>query len=96
LLRQGTSLVFDINYFDEPYPGPWEWDIKSLAASAVLTGRETGFGNEVNRELAMVVNRCYRKSIANFALVPFLDVWRYDVGVDEVLEVFDKSSRKDR
>jgi hypothetical protein len=44
----------------------------------------------------MVVNRYYQKSIANFALVPFLDVWYYDVEVDEILEVFDKFSRKGR
>lgn len=90
------KLVFDINDFDETYPGPWEWDLKCLVTSVVLTGREKGVGNEVNRELAMVVNRCYQKSIANFALVPFLDVWYYDVEVDEILEVFDRFSRKDR
>jgi len=44
----------------------------------------------------MVVNRYYQKSIANFALVPFLDVCYYDVEVDEILEVFDRFSRKDR
>ncbi len=61
-----------------------------------ITGREKGVGDEVNRELAMVVNICYQKSIANFALVSFLDVWYYDVDVDEVLEVFDGFFRKDR
>jgi uncharacterized protein (DUF2252 family) len=90
------KLVFDINDFDETYPGPWEWDLKRLTTSAVLIGREKGFGNDVNRELAMVVNRCYQKSIANFTLAPFLDVWYYDVEVAGVLEVFDRSSRKDR
>ena len=43
------KLVFDINDFDETYPGPWEWDLKRLATSAVLMGREKGFGNEVNK-----------------------------------------------
>jgi len=90
------KLVFDINDFDETYPGPWEWDLKRLATSAVLTGREKGFGNEVNRKLAMVVNRCYQEAIVNFSLAPFLDVWYYDVAVDEVLEAFKRSSRKDK
>lgn len=89
-------MVFDINDFDETYPGSWEWDLKRLATSAVLIGRKKGFDNEVNRELAMVVNRSYQKSIANFALFPFLDVWYYEVEVDEILEVFDRSSQKDR
>jgi hypothetical protein len=59
-------------------------------------GNGKGVGNEVNRELAMVVNRYYQKSIANFALVLFLDVWYYDAEIDEILEVFDRFSRKDR
>ena len=37
------NLVFDINDFDEAYPGPWEWDLKRLAASAVIAGRDNGF-----------------------------------------------------
>ncbi len=90
------KLVFDINDFDETYPGPWEWDLKRLATSSVLTGREKGFDNEVNRKLAMVVNRSYQEAIVNFALAPFLDVWYYDVAVDDVLEAFKRSSRKDK
>jgi len=90
------KLIFDINDFDETYPGPWEWDLKRLATSAVLTGREKGFDNEVNRKLAIVVNRCYQEAIVNFALAPFLDVWYYDIEVDEVLEAFKRSSWKDK
>ncbi len=90
------NLVFDINDFDETYLGPWEWDLKRLATSAVLFGREKGFDKDANRKLAMVVNRCYQKSIANFALAPFLDVWYYDVKMDEVLKVFDRFPRKDK
>jgi uncharacterized protein (DUF2252 family) len=90
------KLVFDINDFDETYPGPWEWDLKRLATSAVLTGREKGFGNEVNRELAMVVNRSYQEAIVNFASATFLAVWYYDVAVNEVLEAFKRSSWKDK
>jgi uncharacterized protein (DUF2252 family) len=50
------KLVFDISDFDGTYHGPWAWDLKCLATSAVLTGREKEFGNEVSRELAMVIN----------------------------------------
>ena len=40
------NQVFDINDFDEAYPGPWEWDLKRLAASAVVSGRQNGFGDK--------------------------------------------------
>ena len=55
------KLVFDINDFDETYPGPWEWDLKRLAASAVVAGRENGFGDAVNRKLAKAVCGAYRR-----------------------------------
>ncbi|TFH03591.1 MAG: DUF2252 domain-containing protein [Methanosarcina sp.] len=88
------KLVFDINDFDETYPGPWEWDLKRLAASAVVAGRDNGFEDEVNRKLAMVVSRYYRRAMVRFAQAAFLDVWYYHVEMDKVLEVFEKSSRK--
>jgi hypothetical protein len=47
------KLVFDINDFDEAYPGPWEWDLKRLAASAVVAGRENGFSEKKCRSLAV-------------------------------------------
>jgi uncharacterized protein (DUF2252 family) len=90
------KLVFDINDFDETYFGPWEWDLKRLATSAVVTGREKGFNDETNRKLAMAVNKYYRRAIVNLAKAPFLDVWYYDVEVDEVLEVFERTPKKDR
>lgn len=90
------KLVFDINDFDETYFGPWEWDLKRLATSAVVTGREKEFNDETNRKLAMAVNKYYRRAIVNLAKAPFLDVWYYDVEVDEVLEVFERTPKKDR
>ncbi len=54
------KLIFDINDFDECYPGPWEWDLKRLAASAVIAGRENGFKPGDNRELAKHVAKKYR------------------------------------
>jgi uncharacterized protein (DUF2252 family) len=87
------KLVFDINDFDETYPGPWEWDLKRLAASAVVAGREKGFGDEVNRKLAMAVGRYYKRTMLRLAQLAFLDVWYYQVEVDKVLEVFEKASK---
>ena len=90
------KLVFDINDFDETYPGPWEWDLKRLATSAILTGKEKGFDNEINRKLAMIVTRSYQKAIEKFVLVPVLDVWYYELGVNEVVKALNKSSLKDK
>lgn len=90
------KLVFDINDFDETYPGPWEWDLKRLAASAVLAGRENGFEDKVNRKLAMAVCRYYLKAMTRLAQIAFLDVWYYQVEVDKVLEVFKRSSQQAR
>ena len=52
-------LIFDINDFDETYPGPWEWDLKRLAASAVVAGRENGFKEKKCRTLAVDLTRKY-------------------------------------
>jgi len=84
------NLVFDINDFDEVYPGPWEWDIKRLAASAVLAGRENGFKEKDCRRLAMVAARSYREAMQRFSESAILDVWYFHVGTDSVLKVFDK------
>jgi uncharacterized protein (DUF2252 family) len=88
------SLVFDINDFDETYPGPWEWDLKRLAASAVVAGRENGFADAVNRKLAVAVSKAYRWAIRHLAQMPNLDVWYYHVEADAVLEILERSSKK--
>jgi len=90
------KLIFDINDFDETYPGPWEWDLKRLAASAVVAGREKRFGDEVNRKLAMVIVRYYCRAMARFARTPFLDVWYYLMEMKEVLKAFERSSEQDK
>ena len=87
-------LVFDINDFDECYPGPWEWDLKRLAASAVVAGRENGFKDKVNRELAVAVAETYRWAMGQFSERSSLDVWYYHVHTDAVLRVFESASSK--
>jgi uncharacterized protein (DUF2252 family) len=88
------KLVFDLNDFDEAYPGPWEWDLKRLAASAVIAGRNNGFKNKDNRELARLVARVYREAMDMFAKAPVLDVWYYHIEAEKILAVFDRNSKK--
>jgi uncharacterized protein (DUF2252 family) len=87
------KLVFDINDFDETHPGPWEWDLKRLVASAVVAGRDNNLGNKVNRRLARVVTEMYGQSMRRLAMTSTLDVWYFHVEVDDVEEAFKRTSR---
>lgn len=89
------DLVFDMNDFDEVYPGPWEWDLKRLAASAVLAGRENGFSKHDCRRLALIVSNAYREAMQKFSEAAILDVWYFHVRTDEVLQLFQKYAAKD-
>ncbi|MGR4064265.1 MAG: DUF2252 domain-containing protein [Vulcanimicrobiaceae bacterium] len=74
------NVSFEINDFDETLPGPWEWDLKRLAASFVIAMRENGIQNDVARDVAIACARNYRKAIRTFAEMNPLDLWyrRYD------------------
>jgi uncharacterized protein (DUF2252 family) len=69
------KLVFDVNDFDETLPGPFEWDVKRLAASLIVAGRDNGFSAKVNRKLALAAGEGYRTAMRGFADQSFLDVW---------------------
>jgi uncharacterized protein (DUF2252 family) len=68
-------LVFDINDFDETLPAPWEWDVKRLAASIVLAGREIGFGERHCTDTARTAVLSYREHMREYARMRALDVW---------------------
>ena len=76
------SLVFDINDFDETTPGPWEWDVKRLAASLEVAGRSRSFTAKERRAVVLACSRVYRETMAEFAGMRTLDVWyaRFDIG----------------
>ncbi|MFD8087195.1 DUF2252 domain-containing protein [Kitasatospora sp. NPDC059722] len=69
------QLVMDINDFDETVPGPWEWDLKRLATSLVLAGRETGASETTARQAAAHVAGAYRRTVRTLAKLPALDAW---------------------
>jgi len=87
-------LVFDINDFDEVYPGPWEWDLKRLAASAVIAGRNNGFRGRECRRLAATVAKSYGWAMAYFAKIPTMDLWYYHIKADELLDSLIKASKQ--
>ncbi|HKD16362.1 MAG TPA: DUF2252 domain-containing protein [Thermoanaerobaculia bacterium] len=72
-------LVFDLNDFDETIPGPWEWDIKRMATSLVLAGREAGNGDRENSDAVRAFVLAYREAMSRFAEMTFLEIVRYQV-----------------
>jgi uncharacterized protein (DUF2252 family) len=78
------ALLFDLNDFDETLPGPWEWDIKRLAASFVVAGRENGFDATECREAAQASVASYRQRMAEFSEMRELEVWYSRVSEEEV------------
>jgi len=68
-------LVFDINDFDETLPGPWEWDVKRLAASLEVAARDNGFPGKKRRAVVTAAVRRYREAMRDFAGMTNLEVW---------------------
>ena len=69
------KMIFDINDFDETLPGPWEWDLKRLAASFAIAGRDRGFDDAQRRAVVEMVSRQYRETLQALSSLTNLDVW---------------------
>jgi uncharacterized protein (DUF2252 family) len=72
-------LIFDINDFDETIRAPWEWDLKRLAASLVLAGREAGDSEHQCLDAVMTCARMYRTKMAEFSRMTCLEVHKYRI-----------------
>ena len=81
------NLIFDVNDFDETHLGPWEWDVKRLAASVVVAGRDNGFDDDVCREAAHATAASYGARMHEYAEMNNLDVWYSRVDAKAVEEV---------
>ncbi len=77
-------LVFDINDFDETLPGPWEWDVKRLAASLEVAGRDNSFSRAERREMVTACVARYRTAMRRFATMTNLDVWYAHAELDDL------------
>lgn len=88
------SLVFAINDFDETHPGPWEWDIKRLAASAVVAARFMGGDKNTAADAARTIVRSYRKRIRQFAEMGYLDVWYNHIDDRAILDALSPKIRR--
>jgi uncharacterized protein (DUF2252 family) len=81
-------LVFDVNDFDETLPGPFEWDVKRLAASLAVAGRDNGFPAKARRKIVLAAAEGYRTAMRGFAAQPFLDVWYAHLDIEQALGQF--------
>src|SRR6266567_2717618 len=81
-------LVFDVNDFDETLPGPWEWDVKRLAASLEVAGRGNGFPARARREIVTAAVAGYRRAMRGFAAMTNLEVWYARADVDQLRAQF--------
>jgi uncharacterized protein (DUF2252 family) len=79
------QLVFDVNDFDETLPGPFEWDLKRLAASLAVAGRDNGYGSKERRQIELSATESYRTAMRTFADQPFMEVWYAHLNVDEAI-----------
>jgi uncharacterized protein (DUF2252 family) len=81
-------LVFDVNDFDETLPGPWEWDIKRLAASMEVAARSNGFTGKERRKIVTATVASYREAMRAFAGMTNLDVWYAHADTDQLQDQF--------
>jgi hypothetical protein len=79
------ALMFDVNDFDETLPGPWEWDVKRLAASVVIAARDREFTDKEARTAAIEVGASYRLEMARLAGKSTLDIWYSHVDIVQLL-----------
>jgi uncharacterized protein (DUF2252 family) len=86
-------LMFDVNDFDETLPGPWEWDVKRLAASLEVAGRDNGIAPKQRREIILAGVSRYRQAMREFASMTNLDVWYAHADLTEVRAQFDVQLR---
>jgi uncharacterized protein (DUF2252 family) len=86
------ALVFDINDFDETFPGPWEWDMKRLGASLVLAARDRSFSKAVADEAVRAAAASYRERIAEFAEMTVLERWYAQIDIDALMQYFRKDA----
>src|SRR5712691_5415142 len=79
------KLLFDLNDFDETLPGPFEYDVKRMAASFTIAARNNGFAEADTRAAALASVSAYREAMAGFAQMPTMDIWYAHLDEDELM-----------
>ena len=89
------TLVFDVNDFDETLPGPWEWDVKRLAASVAVAGRDNGFDEERRERAVLATVRGYREALRRFAGMRLMDLWSVRVDLEATVARWRERASRD-
>ena len=87
-------LVFDINDFDETLPGPFEWDVKRLAASIAIGARDRGFSVSEGETAVLASVSAYRTAMAQFVELGELDVWYARLDVEAAASQWQQEAKK--
>ncbi|MGV1030012.1 MAG: DUF2252 domain-containing protein, partial [Dermatophilaceae bacterium] len=78
------QLLFDLNDFDETFPGPFEYDVKRMSASFTIASRHNGFGKSDVRDVTLASAAAYRRAMAQFAQMRTLDIWYSRLSEDDI------------
>jgi uncharacterized protein (DUF2252 family) len=81
----GAKLLFDLNDFDETLPGPFEYDVKRMAASFTIAARNNGFSKADTRASTLASVAAYREAMAGFADMRTMDIWYAHLDEDELM-----------
>jgi uncharacterized protein (DUF2252 family) len=87
------NLVFDVNDFDETLPGPWEWDVKRLAASLVVAAQHNDFSRKKGHRAVLRAVRAYRRAMLGYARETYLDIWHSHLDLDTLSEEADPAAQ---
>jgi uncharacterized protein (DUF2252 family) len=88
------NLVFDVNDFDETLPGPWEWDVKRLAASIVVAGRQNGYTAQENQQAVVGSIQEYHTLMQSMASMYALDVWYQHIDFEQLMSMAKRKGRE--
>ena len=83
------TLLFDLNDFDETLPGPFEYDVKRMAASFTIAARNNGYTKEETRHVTLGAVRAYREAMAEFAQMRTLDIWYAHLSEQELMSAIE-------
>ena len=90
--RRSGTLVFDLNDFDETLPGPFEYDVKRMAASFTIAARNNGFSKADGRAATLASAQAYRESMAEFAEMRTMDIWYAHLSEQDLLDALDAAA----
>ncbi len=87
------TLLFDLNDFDETLPGPFEYDVKRMAASFTIAARNNGFADPDVRAATLASVKAYREAMAEFAEMRTLDIWYARLSEQDLMQQIDIATR---